>query len=135
MDRERVLVALNLGVGLWYVVLAFSATGFLMVAFQHNGRRKVDVSPWVMPAMVVGAALFLAGCGIHHWHLAEETIPRSVDLLGDRSPWLAGSAYTHHVLLGVAQNVGAPMFLLSGEAVRRAYTKAGRARRVQTATE
>ena len=113
MSHTVVLQILNGIVGVWYVVLSVCfAALWLTVGTTIAGRRALNLPRWAAPTLIVGSALFLAGCGLHHFTLAFSIIPEATEKFGAQSLWLAH--YGHHVILSSAQVIGAPMVLVAG---------------------
>lgn len=118
MSKLTVLQLLNLTVGVEYVLLSIGFASMWSVLDSMMGRRRLDVGPRVWLLAVLGSALFLAGCGFHHFHLALEMIPTSIERFGKDSLWVQN--FTHETIIDSAQAIGAPMVLYAGWAVRRA---------------
>lgn len=116
--KEVILVVLNLWVGLGYIALSICFAATFTVLGGTLGRRKLDLPRFVLPALWVGSALFLAGCGIHHFHLALEMIPESIGKFGKDSLWV--SHFNHHTIIAIAQAIGAPVVITVGWLIMRA---------------
>lgn len=111
-DKKVILVAANAWIAVGYMLLAVSFAAIYTTLAATLTRRKLDVPKFVMPLTWVGTAMFLAGCGIHHAHLAVSMIPQSIDKFGKESLWIAH--FDHHLSIALAQVVGAPALLLGG---------------------
>lgn len=111
-DKKVLLVALNAWIAVGYMLLATSFGAIYTTLAAGLTRRKLNVPAFVMPLTWVGTALFLAGCGIHHAHLALDMIPESIDKFGKESLWIAH--FDHHLVIALAQVVGAPALLIGG---------------------
>lgn len=108
--KEIILVWENGFIALSYLVMSFLfATVFILtyMRIKHD-----EIGKWTVRLMVVGSALFLMGCGLHHEHLAMTMIPESVDNFREDSLWI--DHFYNHFIISTAQVIGAPMVLIAG---------------------
>ncbi len=116
MNRELVLQVSHTLVGVNYLGLSiiFGAAVLALVQYATHSDRGLRWPSWwvrhstlILFAGVLGSAAFLAGCGIHHLHLAFETIPHAVH----QGPlaidvFVSDGAYAHHLIITLAQVIG-----------------------------
>jgi hypothetical protein len=140
--RKELLQVLHVWIGLGYSVLSITFYFLLMTVVRAMRRiladrglhddaaditqpesialtiRKSRLIEGLMMFMVVGTALFFAGCGLHHLHTAFEVIPQAFeqgDL--DEDVYVGNGAYLHHIVIEGAQVIGWPLLVGGGLAL------------------